>query len=101
GTQGMKVTLLMTPPDPRFTPTIKIGRYVVSVLDQLGYRASLQVVQAPWDVMVNPRSRAQIGEDDWAQFLSVSPSDFVSVLSCGGGPVFLRGALLAHVAPLF
>jgi peptide/nickel transport system substrate-binding protein len=84
GTRGMKVTLLIEPPDPN-TPTVKVGRYVVSVLDQLGYRASLQVVRppkTPYEVMGNPRSRTQIGWVSWSEFFSASPSDFVNDLSC-------------------
>jgi ABC-type transport system substrate-binding protein len=46
GTRGMEVTLLVTPPLPA-QPTLQIGRYVVSVLDRLGYRASLEVYPTP------------------------------------------------------
>jgi ABC-type transport system substrate-binding protein/DNA-binding SARP family transcriptional activator len=83
GTRGRKVTLLIEPPDPN-TPTVKVGRYVVSVLDQLGYRASLKVVPpgAPYFMMGNPRSHLQIGWITWNVFFSASPSDFVNDLSC-------------------
>jgi ABC-type transport system substrate-binding protein/DNA-binding SARP family transcriptional activator/streptogramin lyase len=83
GTRGMKVTLLIEPPDPN-APTVKVGRYVVSVLDQLGYRASLKAVPpgAPHYMMGNPRSHLQIGWITWNVFFSASPSDFVNDLSC-------------------
>jgi peptide/nickel transport system substrate-binding protein len=85
GTRGMKVTLLINPPFPT-APTQKIGRYVVSVLDRLGYRASLRMV--PSDVpsgigaMADSRRRGQIGWFTWYQD-HPTPSNFIDpLLSC-------------------
>jgi peptide/nickel transport system substrate-binding protein len=84
GTRGMKVTLLMDPAD---ASTVRVARYVVSVLDHLGYLASLRVMQKPphdlYSVMSNPKTHAQIGLTGWGEFYSASPSDFVNDLSCG------------------
>ena len=65
-------------------PTLATARYVVSVLDQLGYRASLRLVgaKAYWNVLGDSRDRVQIGFFGWFQDYP-APSDFVdSVLTC-------------------
>jgi peptide/nickel transport system substrate-binding protein len=80
GTQGMRVRLLINAGDGE----VKAGRYVVSVLDQLGYRASLKVLPTgeQYTLMGNPRSHAQIAWNDWSVFFSAAPSEFVNYLSC-------------------
>jgi peptide/nickel transport system substrate-binding protein len=78
GTRGMKVTVLIEPNDPA-NPTAKVGAYLVSVLDHLGYRASLRVTANPFPIMDNSRSRTQIGWFPWYSDYP-APSDFFSIL---------------------
>jgi ABC-type transport system substrate-binding protein/DNA-binding SARP family transcriptional activator/streptogramin lyase len=85
GTRGMKVTLLMTPPRPG-EPTLQIGRYVVSVLDRLGYRASFRVItnaaEAGLGDLSDSRRRPQIGWFTWIQDYP-TPSNFIEpLLTC-------------------
>lgn len=85
GTRGMKVTLLLTPPFPS-APTLQIGRYVVSVLDRLGYQASTRVVSnndpVGAGVFADSRRRPQIGWFTWLQD-SPTPANFIDLLlSC-------------------
>jgi ABC-type transport system substrate-binding protein/DNA-binding SARP family transcriptional activator len=84
GTRGDKVTVLYGN-EPAPFPSLATARYVVSVLDQLGYRASLRLVgsNAYWNVYGDSRNRVQIGFFPWYQDYP-SPSDFIDpVLSCG------------------
>ena len=81
GTRGTKVTLLMTPPPPG-TPMLRIGRYVVSVLDRLGYRASLKVITntgAGLGDLSDSSKRPQIGWSNWLQDYP-TPSNFIEPL---------------------
>jgi peptide/nickel transport system substrate-binding protein len=84
GTRGTKVTLIMMPP-PGGAPMLRIGRYVVSVLDRLGYRASMKVITNPGSVLGDlgdSSKRPQIGWFNWLQDYP-TPSNFVDVLlSC-------------------
>jgi ABC-type transport system substrate-binding protein/DNA-binding SARP family transcriptional activator len=83
GTGGDAVRVLYGDQGTPF-PTLATARYVVSVLDQLGYRASLRLVgtKAYWNVLGDSRDRAQIGFFGWFQDYP-APSDFVdSVLTC-------------------
>jgi len=85
GTQGTKVTLLIPAPGP-VTPTVKVGRHVASVLDQLGYPTSLKVIpwtENPCGLMGNPRARIQIGWCDTTVYLFATGSEFANYLSCG------------------
>jgi peptide/nickel transport system substrate-binding protein len=71
-------------------PSPATGRYVVSVLDQLGYRASLRLTSpdAYYGVLGNSRDRPQIGFFSWYQDYP-APSDFIDPLfTCGS---FLPG----------
>jgi peptide/nickel transport system substrate-binding protein len=82
GTRGMRVRVLVAPPDMTF-PTAAIGRYIVTVLDQLGYRASLRVSSQWFAILNNSRSRTQIGWWPWYQDYP-APSDFITtLLTCG------------------
>jgi ABC-type transport system substrate-binding protein/DNA-binding SARP family transcriptional activator len=84
GTQGEKVTVLYGSEGAPF-PSLATARYVVSVLDQLGYRASLRVVDANayWSLLGDSRSRVQAGFWPWYTDYP-APSDFIdSVLTCG------------------
>jgi peptide/nickel transport system substrate-binding protein len=84
-TRGTKVTLLMTPPSPG-APTLQIGRYVVSVLDRLGYQASLKVIANAASAGVgdlgDSSKRPQIGWFTWFQD-QPTPSNFIEpLLTC-------------------
>jgi DNA-binding SARP family transcriptional activator/ABC-type transport system substrate-binding protein/streptogramin lyase len=80
GTHGTKVTLFIGAPGPN-APTFKVGSYIVSVLDQLGYRASLKIGD-PCALMSNPHARIQIGWCDTTVFLFATGSEFANYLSC-------------------
>jgi ABC-type transport system substrate-binding protein/streptogramin lyase len=84
GTSGARVTVVTgafgTP-----IPVQAAGRYLVSVLDQLGYRASLQVIPG-WNAygkrLYDSRQRTQIGWFSWYQDYP-APSDFIRpLLTC-------------------
>jgi YVTN family beta-propeller protein len=85
GTRGAKVTVV----SGAFGTTIPVqatGSYLVSVLDKLGYRASLQVV--PGDLPAynrrasDSRQRTQLGWASWYQDYP-APSDFIrTLLTC-------------------
>ena len=85
GTRGAKVTVV----GGRFGTPIPVratGRYLVSVLDKLGYRASLHVVPgngiAYGRRVFDSRQRAQIGWFSWYQDYP-APSDFIrTLLTC-------------------
>jgi YVTN family beta-propeller protein len=86
GTRGAKVTVVSgkfgTPIPVRAT-----GRYLVSVLNRLGYRASLQVVPGRNGIAYNrrlfdSRQHTQIGWFSWYQDYP-APSDFIrTLLTC-------------------
>lgn len=78
GTRGMKVILLVAPND-QTNPTAKVGPYLVSVLDRLGYRASMRVTNDLYPTVANSRSHAQIGWFNWLADYP-APSDFISLL---------------------
>jgi ABC-type transport system substrate-binding protein/DNA-binding SARP family transcriptional activator/streptogramin lyase len=85
GTKGMKVALVLSPPLPR-EPTVQIGRYVVSVLDRLGYEASSKVIDdtsaAGVGALGDSRKRPQVGWFTWYQD-HPTPSNFVNpLLTC-------------------
>ena len=84
GTRGAKVTVI-TGAFGTSIPDQATGRYLVSVLDQLGYRASLQVI-TDWHAygqrLYDSRQRTQVGWFSWYQDYP-SPSDFISpLLTC-------------------
>ena len=85
GTHGEAVTLLYSNQGAPF-PSPATGRYLVSVLRQLGYRASLRVVKnadAYWFALGDSRDRAQAGFFSWYQDYP-APSDFIDPLfTCG------------------
>ena len=85
GTRGMKVTLLLMAPSPG-NPTLAIGRYIVSVLDRLGYRASQKVAisRRSMDLgdLADSTKRTQIGWFAWYQD-QPTPSNFIEpLLTC-------------------
>jgi peptide/nickel transport system substrate-binding protein len=84
GTKGDKVTLLYGNEGAPF-PSPATARYVVSVLDKLGYRASMRVVNpdAYWTMVGDSRDRIQIAFFPWYQDYP-APSNFIDpVLTCG------------------
>jgi peptide/nickel transport system substrate-binding protein len=78
GTRGMRVTVLVQPNDAT-SPTATMGPYLVSILDRLGYRASLRVTNSLYPTMNSSRSHTQIGWFTWYSDYP-APSDFFSVL---------------------
>jgi peptide/nickel transport system substrate-binding protein len=83
GTRGMRVSLVVPPADPT-NPTTKVGAYVVSVLHQLGYRASLRLLGNSnyFPTLGDSRSHIQIGWFTWLQDYP-APSDFIDpLLTC-------------------
>jgi YVTN family beta-propeller protein len=84
GTRGARVTVT-TGAFGANIPDQATGRYLVSVLDQLGYRASLQVI-TNGNVYVkrlyDSRQRMQVGWFSWYQDYP-APADFISpLLTC-------------------
>ena len=79
GTEGMKVTVAMQTADTA-NPTTNVGPYLVRLLDQLGYRASLKV---GWSKhFAGFRPRAQLRWFNWNSDYP-GPSDFISpILTC-------------------
>ena len=83
GTLGDKVTVLYGSQGASF-PSLATAHYVVSVLDQLGYRASLRTVNplAYFGTLGDSRDRAQAGFFSWYQDYP-EPSDFIDpLLTC-------------------
>ena len=83
GTLGDKVTVLWGSQGVDF-PSLATARYVVSVLDQLGYRASLRTVSPLnyFSVLGDSRDGVQAGFFSWYQDYP-SPSDFIDpLLTC-------------------
>jgi peptide/nickel transport system substrate-binding protein len=83
GTRNARVTVLVPPPGPMF-PTTTIGRYVVSVLRRLDFRASLRVLSPPTfdHDLGDSRARPQIGWFTWYQDYP-APSNFIEpLLTC-------------------
>jgi peptide/nickel transport system substrate-binding protein len=82
GTRGMAVTVAVAPADAA-NPTDRIGPYLVSVLDRLGYRASLRVLSKYWlSEIADSRAPAQIAWFTWYQDYP-TPSNFVDpLLTC-------------------
>jgi ABC-type transport system substrate-binding protein/DNA-binding SARP family transcriptional activator len=85
GTRGDRVTVLYANESPPF-PSPGTARYLVSVLEELGYRASLRTVNnanAYWSMLGNSRDRVQAGFFSWYQDYP-APSDFIDPLfTCG------------------
>jgi YVTN family beta-propeller protein len=78
GTRGMRVTVLAQPDDAS-GPSATVAGYLVSVLNRLGYSASLRVSSNLYPTMDNSRSGTQIGWFSWYSDYP-APSDFFSVL---------------------
>jgi len=83
GTRGDKVTVLGGTGAP--LPAPATARYVVKVLGELGYRASLRMINSNryFGALGDSRDRVQVGFFPWYQDYPV-PSDFVGpLLTCG------------------
>ena len=81
GTAGMDVTV-WTPRSERAT-----GQYFVSLLRRLGYRSRLRIapsVDAYFDRIHDPRTRAQIGISGWGAD-HAAPSNFATPFTCDDG----------------
>src|SRR5262249_47455432 len=98
GTRGARVTLVTGAFGTKI-PDRATGRYLVSVLGQLGYRASLRVItdaSAYARTLYDSRRRTQVGWFSWYQDYP-APSDFISpLLTCRsflpGNPLNLNAA---------
>jgi peptide/nickel transport system substrate-binding protein len=98
GTRGAQVTVVTGAFGTKI-PDRATGRYLVSVLHQLGYRASLQVItnaDAYARRLYDSRQRTQAGWFSWYQDYP-APSDFISpLLTCHsfipGNPLNLNAA---------
>jgi len=98
GTRGARVTVVTGAFGTKI-PDQTTGYYLVSVLDQLGYRASLRVITDPNAYarrLYDSRQRTQVGWFSWYQDYP-APSDFISLLlTCHsfipGNPLNLNAA---------
>ena len=98
GTRGARVTVVTGAFGTKI-PDRTTGRYVVSVLDQLGYRASLRVItdaNAYARRLYDSRQRTQVGWFSWYRDYP-APSDFIGpLLTCHsfipGSPLNLNAA---------
>ena len=84
GTYGDKVTVV-TGTKLTQIPGQAVGSYVVSVLRQLGYRASLRAIASPqtyWNTVGNSRDRIQVGEFFWYQDYPAPWDFFGPLFSC-------------------
>ncbi len=89
GTRGEKVTVLYGSEGTSF-PSAATGRYVVSVLDRIGYRASVRTVgsRTYFGVLGDSRDSVQAGFFSWYQDYP-APSDFID-------PLFTCGSFIPH-----
>jgi YVTN family beta-propeller protein len=81
GTAGMEVTVW---PGPIFD---EVGRYFVSVLEDLGYRARLRVFDDPaefFDFVLDSRNEVQTAGFNWLHESRPSPNEFIALVSCEG-----------------
>ncbi len=84
GTRGSKVTVVIGSLGDH-TPVLPRGRYLVSVLRQLGYRASLQVISnddAYGNRLYDSRRHTQIGDFSWYQDYPAPPDFIGPLLTC-------------------
>jgi peptide/nickel transport system substrate-binding protein len=79
GTRGMKVVVSVGPSDAA-NPTDRVGPYLVSLLNRLGYRASLHSLsEAQSEQISDSRKHTQIAWYTWYQDYP-APSDFIDAL---------------------
>jgi peptide/nickel transport system substrate-binding protein len=79
GTAGMRVKFVGT----RSPIVLTLERYFVSVLRQLGYRASLRILSSQGVIayIANSRDRAQIGSTGWIAD-TLAASNFLQLFTC-------------------
>ena len=78
----MRVTVFVNVPDPA-APTKRIGAYTVSVLNRLGYRASLKVLPTITPgPLGDSRDRPQIGWFTWFNDYPAPSNTIDELLSC-------------------
>jgi peptide/nickel transport system substrate-binding protein len=82
-TAGAKVAVLTGGFGPGM-PEHALGRYLVSVLDQLGYRATFRVVGQNrfYQLAGDSRARIQVGDFSWYQDFPSSSDFFVPLFGC-------------------
>jgi peptide/nickel transport system substrate-binding protein len=80
GTKGMAVTVWSHTTDP----TPKAAQYMASVLDELGYKASVKTLDESvyWDTIATQKGDPQIAFQDWNQDFPEG-QDFIDVLLNG------------------
>jgi peptide/nickel transport system substrate-binding protein len=84
GTLGDKVTVV-TDPMQATMPGPAAGSYLVSVLLQIGYRASLRAIASPqtyWNTIGNSRNQIQVGEFRWSEDYPAPWDFFGPLFSC-------------------
>ena len=95
GTREARVTVLVEQPGD--TPSsAPIGRYVASVLDRLGFRASIRAVPNVYGSLGNSRNHSQIGWLEWLQDYPAASNSIDALLTCHAfipaSPANLNGA---------
>src|SRR5262249_6401329 len=76
---------MVTDPAQPLMPGPAAGRYVVRVLRQIGYRASLRAIASPqtyWNTIDNSHNNIQIGEFRWSEDYPAPWDFFGPLLSC-------------------
>jgi peptide/nickel transport system substrate-binding protein len=97
GTRGARVTVLVQRPGD--TPSsAPIGRYIASVLDRLGFRASTRVVPDVYSSLDDSRNRSQIGWFSWVQDYPAASNSIDALLTCRS---FVPGSALSLNAAEF
>jgi ABC-type transport system substrate-binding protein/DNA-binding SARP family transcriptional activator/streptogramin lyase len=95
GTRGARVTVLVEQPGNK-PSSAAIGRYVASVLNRLGFRASTRAVPNVYGSMGDSRNRSQIGWFGWLQDYPAASNSIDALLTCHafipGSPLSLNGA---------
>jgi YVTN family beta-propeller protein len=84
GTFGDKVTVVTDPMQTQM-PGPPAGTYLVSVLRQIGYRASLRAIASPqtyWDTVNDSRNKVQVGEFTWGADYPAPWDFFGPLFSC-------------------
>jgi YVTN family beta-propeller protein len=99
GTAGSAVTVWATP-DYAFGVPVPVGQYFVDLLNQLGYRATLQVIDGRSEYFANTLDASrhvQIAFGGWASDFPTESGFIVPVLSCdsveNGGSQFCDPAI--------
>ena len=83
GTRGTKVTIWASPEAFSGGPGVPIGRYLVELLDQLGFDATLKVVPGDryFSAIADPSQHVQIAYVAWASDY-LAESGFIPAVTC-------------------